>query len=168
MKIKLLLLTFGLGITMLANAQREKIQCAYLYQFTRYIDWCPEYKTGDFVIGIFGDSPLVAELEFMAKTKKVVSQNIVIKKYTSVSDIGDANIVIISSEKSGQLSSVLSKIGGKCMLVVADKSGLAKNGAAISFMEQDGKLLFELNKDFFASHHLNVSSTLVSLAKNVY
>jgi hypothetical protein len=151
-----------------AQAQLEKYQAAYLYQFTKLIDWCPAYKTGEFVIMVIGESSIISELQTLAQTKKVVNQSIVVKKVQSSSEISEAQLVFITSDKANQLSGVLSKIGSKCTLVISEKEGGARNGAAISFIETGGKIYFDLNKGFFNSHSLGLNSQLAALAKNSY
>ncbi len=49
-------------------------------------------------------------------------------------------------------------------MIIGEKPGMAGDGAAIDFMEKDGKLVFEINQGSFARHGLNVSAQLVDLA----
>lgn len=167
MKQSYIFLFFCLLTTTLFS-QKEKVQAAYLLQFTKYIQWCPDLSSGDFVIGVLGDSPVFSELTTIAQTKKVGSQPIVAKKLSSVNEISKCNIVFISESKSSQLDAVKGKIGSDCTLIIAEKEGMAKSGAAIGFIEAGGKIGFELNKAGFTSHSLLVNSSLVNLAKAVY
>ncbi|HZG00846.1 MAG TPA: YfiR family protein, partial [Chitinophagales bacterium] len=50
-----------------------------VYRFTKYIDWTPAKKTGDFVIGVVGESPLIDKLKQITSNKKVGEQKIVVK-----------------------------------------------------------------------------------------
>src|SRR4051812_16053310 len=72
-----------------------------IYRCTKYIDW-PDYKkSGDFVIGIVGDSPLYDELKNFTANKTVGTQKIVIKKMSSSTSSYDCHILFISEEESG-------------------------------------------------------------------
>jgi hypothetical protein len=39
------------------------IQANIIYRFTKYIEWPESKKTGDFIIGIVGESPLTEQLQ---------------------------------------------------------------------------------------------------------
>ena len=52
-----------------ATAQvNYKIHSLFMYKFTQYIEW--PSTSGDFVIGVVGSSPIIAELEAIAATKR--------------------------------------------------------------------------------------------------
>src|SRR5665647_286837 len=57
-----------------------------IYRFTKYIDWPNYNNSGDFVIGIVGDTPLYNELKGFIANKTVGTRKIVIKKMSSSAD----------------------------------------------------------------------------------
>ncbi|MGZ3866259.1 MAG: YfiR family protein [Bacteroidia bacterium] len=145
---------------------QAKERSVYIYGFTKNFDW--PNKEGDFVITIIGDNPgLVAELKNLAKTKTVGAQKIDVQNHPSQKEFDKSNIIFITPEKSGILNDVVSKFKSKGSLIVTEKAGLAKVGAAINFIVEDSKLKFELNKTVVAKTGLNVSSSLEKMAKNV-
>ena len=161
--IGIVLLIVSLG----AYAQKEKLQVAYIYQFTKYIDWCSGLKSGDFVIGILGDSPVYAEMQVL-QSKKVVDQTIVVKKFASLGDIGRCNILFITKSSSGLLSGAKGKVSGNCTLIITESPGLVQSGAGINMIEQSGKIVFEINKTLLTSQGLSINTQLINLAKVVY
>src|SRR6185503_208611 len=66
-----------------AHAQRNPyaIHANIVYHFTKYINWPEDKKTGDFIIGIVGDSPLYEELKSFVANKMAGNQKIVVKKF---------------------------------------------------------------------------------------
>ena len=153
-----------LCITITAFGQKEKIQSSYIYNFTTYISWPESEKTGDFVIGVLGNGPIQNELNNLAATKKVVTQPIVVKKFSSANEIEKCQILIITENKSNQLAEVLGKINGNSTLVITEAPGLASKGSGINFVMKDGKMLFELNKGKIEKNGLKINSKLVALA----
>lgn len=141
-----------------------KIKAIFLYNFTKYIVWPSDYKQGDFVIGVLGESSLINELNKMAETKKVGSQKIVIKKYSSVSAIQRCHMLCIPKESSSSLNEVIKKLYGSSTLIVTDKEGLAKTGSAINFKVEASKQKFELNTANAKKYNLKVSANLSALA----
>lgn len=142
-----------------------KIKSVYLYNFTKYVEWPKSYKEGNFVIGVLGSkASLVEELNKMASTKKAGNQRFEIKMLSSLTDVGNCHILFIPSENVQSLSDVVGKLKGKSTLIVTEKPGLAKQGAAINFVIQNNKQMFELNKTNAEKYNLFVSSNLSALA----
>jgi hypothetical protein len=145
----------------------SKIKAAFLYSFTRYFEW-PTSKNTSFVIAIHGDSPnLMAELNKMASTKTVGGQKLEIQHLKDVNGTGTPNILFILPDKSNFLADAVSKYKGKGTLIITEKPGLAKVGAAINFIIEENKQKFELNKNSATKAGLKVSSSLESLAASI-
>lgn len=134
-----------------------------MYHFTKYVDWPEAKKSGDFVIGVVGNSDIYKELETIAATKKAGTQTIVIKKISSPSEAASCHIAFISASQSGSLDQYLQSTASKPVLIVTEKNGLAKKGAGINFIIADEKLKFEINKSSVESNSLKVSGDLLKL-----
>jgi hypothetical protein len=150
------------------NATYTKMKAIFIYNFTKYIDWPEKYKEGNFVIGILGTSSFYNDLTAQLSTKSVGNQKFEIKNFANVESIsGICHILFIPAENSSMLPAVLKKTKGKNTLIVTEKPGLAKQGAAINIIPIDNKLKFELNKETIEKYNLKVSSTLLALAITV-
>lgn len=150
------------------QAQNQKLQTAIVYQLTRLIDWCPNGKQGNFTIGLLGDDEVLLNELNSLQGRKVIEQPIVIKKISSVQESGTVNILFVARTRTADLPGVMSAIGSGCTLVVADKPGAANEGAAISLVEGNGKIQFEINKTYAQNHSLTMSNKLFELASKVY
>lgn len=69
-RIFLLLGVVGLCLSSNAWAQKSKYQSIFIYNFIKYIKWPDSYNSGNFIIGVVGNSDIVASLEQMAAAKK--------------------------------------------------------------------------------------------------
>lgn len=147
-----------------AQAQDYRFHSVFIYNFTKYIQWPESYQSGDFVISVLGDSPIIQELEKMASTKTAGSQKFSIKKIDNVADLGKGQILFIPNSKSKNLEEVLAKLGGQSTLIITEKPGLGQKGSGINFILVDGKWKFELNKASTEKANLKVSSELTRLA----
>lgn len=142
-----------------------KIKAVFIYNFTKYIEWPENYKSGEFTIGILGDSQaLFNELDKMSKVKKVNNQSFSIKSIEEVSNLGNPHILYIPEDSTDQLNKALSQLKGKSTLVITEKPGLAKQGAAINFIVVGNRQKFELNKNTIETRNLKVASVLEQLA----
>jgi len=141
-----------------------KMKAMFVYNFTKYIEWPQDYKAGNFVIGVLGDSPLLNELNRMAATKKVVNQTIEVKQYNSIDDIQKCHMLFVSKEQTGKIVQAKTKVTTFSTLIITEVEGLAKKGSGINFVIRDNKQRFELNKRTIEKHKLKVSSNLLALA----
>ncbi len=159
----ILFLLFCLFGTFIVSAQEDMFKALFMYNFTKYIEWPDEYKSGDFVITVVGNSGLISELEKLATKKKVENQAIIVKKVNDVSEISKSHIIYVSPTKSSQLSELKSSLASNPTLIVTDKEGLANSGACINFVRVDGKQKFEINPNNIQSVGLKLNSTLTAL-----
>lgn len=137
---------------------------SFIWAFTKYIEWPSSYATGDFVIGVLGDNPLISTLEGLERQYgDVDGQKLVVQKYSSVSKIDKCHILYIPQDKSSSLSSVINKLKGKSTLIITEGEGLARQGAIINFVVRQSKIKFEINKKTAESYSLQVSSVLSDL-----
>lgn len=167
---KLLLFTTFFAIFCLpVQAQSYQMHAVYMYSFTRYIDW-PAGDSGDFVIGVLGESPIMPHLAKMAAQKKVNNREIRLIKYASPDEFtGESAMVFISDEYSEDtqlINDILAKAGKSHCLIITDRVETRTN-SHVNFIMEGEKLLFELNKAEIEKSGLRVSSELLALARVV-
>lgn len=162
--IKYVLMLQMLFIFTIASAQSEKLHTVFIYNFTKHIEWPQEYREGDFIIGVLGNSPIVSELEKLASTRNVSGQPIAIRKFKNAEDITKCHIIYIPESKSDQIGAVLSSVQNFSTLIITDKKGMARAGAAINFVVEGSKQKFELKRSNATKYGLKISSDLERLA----
>ena len=140
------------------------IKAAFIYQFTNYIDWDSLIPGDEFIVGVFGSSPVNEQLTEIARTKTVRGKKIVVRQYNKPEDIGPCHILFIPRKTQFPFSDILDKVGSKGTLTVTEKEGYAKKGAGINFIEVDDKLKFEANPKSISAAGLKASSQLLKLA----
>lgn len=160
----LFLLVFILFNT--SNAQKEKYQSLFIYNFTKYIKWPDSYNSGKFVIGVIGNSAVIESINSMATSKKKTGNGaaIEVRKYASISDIDDCNILFVSNNVIDQLVQIAELTAAKPILIITDTPKMATKGSVINFVETGGRIKFELNQSTAESRSLVISGSLISLA----
>ena len=149
------------------HAQTYKYHSLFIYNFTKYIQWPASYQSGDFVIGVLGNSPINDFLYDMVSNKSVGGQKFVIKKFNSPEEVGKCHMLYIPSSKSRHFDDIMASMAGKSTLIITEKPGLGSKGSAINFIIQDGKVKFELNRATTEKFGLKVSNELAKLAIEV-
>ena len=147
-----------------AQVSNYKAYTLFVYNFTKYVEWPDGAIKDEFVIGVYGNSPIINELQKMVAVKKAGEKNIRIVELTETTNASDVHILFIPDEKSSQLQKVVSAIKGKPVLLVTERQGLVQQGAGISFLSDNNSLKFELNNASIANQNLKVSKTLAALA----
>ncbi|HYG51713.1 MAG TPA: YfiR family protein [Flavobacteriales bacterium] len=142
-----------------------KTYSLFVYNFMKYIDWPPEIAAkNEFVVGIIGDSPISKELQALAATKKVKGKTIVLKKFTTVEECSGCQLLYVASGKSSMIKTIRESLKTKPVLVVGEREGTAKKGAALSFVTlEDDVLKFDINKAEIEQRQLKISSSLITL-----
>jgi hypothetical protein len=156
-----------LGFAVNCSAQSVtdyKVHANIIYRFTKYIEWPGNKQSGDFVIGIVGDSPLYEELSILTANKSVGNQKIVIKKLAASAASYSCQILFISQEESRDLKRIAPLTADQPVLLITEENGLAKKGSCINFIIVDDRLKLEINKNNVLSRNLNIASELLKLA----
>lgn len=167
-KIQALFVAFAL-ISGSAFAQEARpaheVYSMMVWNFIKYIQWPDQSGSGDFIIGVVGNSEVYNTLNTMYAGKPRGSKTYVIKKFNSASDVTtDCAVVFIDKSKSNDFEAINNKVKGKNTLVITDKHGMGAKGSAINFTTVDNKLKFELNQRAVEASNLKVSGSLTSIA----
>lgn len=167
-KISILFLLTSLTLVVYGQTQTEaeelNLKAAFIYNFTRFIEWDDGVFPNEFVIGIVGNSMIDMPLEEIARSHKAGNKQIKIRRYTSLKEIEKCNILFISKNVKISLDDILTKNDLKKTLIVSEKANYAQQGAGINFVILDKKLKFEINQKALADAGLKVSSQLLKLA----
>jgi hypothetical protein len=165
-RLKVVLLLMGTMAGFLGKAQETdyKAYTLFIYNFMKYVEWPEANSKGDFVLCVIGDSPINKELQNLASTKKLKGRNIILKKCNSVEEANGSHLIFLPSSKSAMVKTLKEQTGGKPVLIVGEREGLAKKGASLSFVTlEDDELKFDINKKEIEQHQLKISSSLISL-----
>jgi hypothetical protein len=168
--LKWLILSFFLHFVSLLQAQQESayvVHANIIYRFTKYIDWPPASKVGDFNIGVVGDSPIYDELKKTIAGKMVGNQKITIKKLSSSTPVFDCQILFISDDAGKNLKKIAGKTANEPILLVSETEGMAQKGSCINFVIVADRLKLEINQNNIEQRELNIASELLQLGKIV-
>ncbi|MEM1407028.1 MAG: YfiR family protein [Bacteroidota bacterium] len=158
--IKVIAAFLFLSVQLFAQNEAEKVKSLFIYNFTRYIEW-PQ-TNGTFHIGVLGsDKKILNAFKEMASRKSTPSMKIIVKQFSNPAETEGYNLVYIPENNSRSLKQIS---GRTKTLVVTEKAGMTKYGSDINFVQQGGKIRFEMNKGSIEKTELKVSSQLMSLA----
>ncbi len=147
------------------NAQDERFKAIFVYNFTKYINW--PVSQGNFVINVLGNDDIISEMEEIATKKMVGKSKIDIIKVLSVSEIKKCQILFVSSSKMDLFAEVIQLAKKNRILVITEKANACKGGSCINFLNNEGKLSFEISKLNIESCGLQVSIDLLKMGTSI-
>ncbi|HXH18955.1 MAG TPA: YfiR family protein [Chitinophagales bacterium] len=159
--VTLLLAAFSLSPQ--TEAEEYILKAAFIFNFTKFIDWNATDTDDEFIIGIIGSAAIVPPLSEIAATKTVNGKKIKILHFEKPEDIVHCQILFISRNNYYPLGDILSKVP-RGTLTISEKQGSALRGTAINFITVNNKLKFEANIKAIDSAGLTASSQLLKLA----
>jgi hypothetical protein len=155
-------------MSLCAQAQQETnyaVHANIIYHFTKYINWPADKKSGDFIIGIIGETPLYDELKISTAGKTVGSQKIVIQEFSPSATYFNCHILFITTEESRRIKKIASVITST--LIVSESEGMALKGSCINFIIVREHLKLEINKSNIEKRNLNIATELLKLGTAV-
>ena len=164
--MKKLVLAFALLIvgTSIIKAQNiESAKAKFIYNFTNFFEWPQSERTGDFVIGVMGSSDVYSELKSYTQGKKVIVQNIKVKKFNSLNDVSDCHMLFVSKFQINKLDDLKQKLTSKTLFISDSEKGIQK-GAAINFILKGNRLSYEFAASNAMSNGLKFSSRVRDMA----
>jgi hypothetical protein len=177
----LLVMTFLVALPARLHAQEEvidrefELKAAYLYNFGRYVEWPHKAATDvPFVIGILGKDPFGTQLDRIAAQRTILGRKISILRFNSAKDTKPCQILFVASRPAKasdedtpaeRLRAALEVLKDQPVLVVADTPGLARKGAAITFLVDldENRIKLEINLEAVKRRGLKISSRLLAL-----
>lgn len=146
------------------EAEEYHLKAAFIYNFTKFIEWNKFVSDKEFIIGVLGTSPIYEPLAEIATTKTVDGKKIIIRQFNDPKEINFCNILFISRNTSFPLGEILSNTIIKGTLVCSEQHDYAKHGTSLNFIIINAKLKFEANTKAINSAGLIASSQLLKLA----
>jgi len=167
-KIGVICLLLFLSALTFAQTDIAKAEALFIYNFSRLIEWPATYKTGPFVIGIMGKSPVSDQLKVLTTGKQVGSQPISVKIFGSADEVSTCHILFIPFSETKFLPGILTQVSSKSTLLITEKNSAIEQGAAINFVVIGDKLKFEMSPGNAQKYDIKISSKLNEMAYKVY
>jgi len=148
-----------------------KVKAAYLFNFTKYVEWPPEAFSGPddpIRLGILGVDPFGNLLEETIGNRLVGNRKVVVKRsLRRVQDMRDCHLVFICASERERLPSIMSQLKGTFALTVSEIPQFSENGGMITFVIQNDVVRFDVNLDNAEQAGLKISARLLNTALNV-
>lgn len=148
----------------LSTDEEYQKKALMVYGFTKNIEWTPATSKGDFIIGVFGSSPIYDKLKSELEGKRVGNQLIFIKQFTTTANLTNCHILYVTNAAYGKIAAIRDKIDKFPTLIVAEEETL-KNDSHINLTVEGKTVKYAVNKEGINRAQLKASSKLVILSE---
>ncbi len=148
------------------NVNPESLQAAYIQKFINYIEW-PASTEDKFTIGVLNNPAMFEALSEAFANGVVLGKQVQIINIERLDKKAFYHILHTSKVDQGFIKEVgLLKNHG--LLVIAHNDSGSSDQVQISFfIDDDGKLRFDINQTSALEHGLKINSRLLNLARTL-
>ncbi|CAN5493933.1 hypothetical protein BH10BAC1_BH10BAC1_06850 [soil metagenome] len=146
----------------LTKDQEYERKSQFVYNFAAYIEWPVIYNGTEFVIGIAGDDDVVKKIKSTIGDKKVGGKKLRIEKYNKVTNY---HLVYVTTSYSASFANIKTESKKNKTIIISDDYALFDAGAQISFIMNDDKVKYTINKTAIEKIGLKVSQELMRFSE---
>jgi hypothetical protein len=147
-----------------------QVKAVFVYNFSRFVEWPPQAFSAPnqpFVIGILGSDPFGSRLDEAVRGEQIDQHPLQVRRFRSVGEIGECQILYIDSSESGQLPQILAALEHRNTLTVSDLDGSSQRGVMIQFVTENNRIRLRINVESARAAGLTISSKLLRTAEIV-
>jgi hypothetical protein len=149
------------------RASETEVEAAYLFNFGKFVDWPPAQPGGTFEICVLGKDPFGQVLDSTVAGENIGSRPVTVARITNPRDALACRVLFISAQEKDHVKAILSAVKGAGVLTVSDMPHFAERGGMVAFVEQEGRIRFEVNLAPATQSKLTLSSELLKVAIKV-
>ena len=148
-------------------AKEYELKGVCIIKFIDYIKW-PDKSFGnnnnEFILGILGHNYFDNFFEHF-RGKQFKDNNFKIIYFDSVDEIGQPQILFISSSFKNNLENIFKELENKKILTIGDVPDFAEKGGIINLINKEGYISFEININALNRSEIKISSDLLGISK---
>ena len=164
--IALLLAEYGVSAEPNEKPSEYEIKATYLYNFGKFVRW-PQSANPTFDICILGRDPFGSTIDSLVTGESIDGKPIRVIRLNSAAGAATCRIVFVSDSEEGELGPTLDALAHTQALTVSDMRGFTSHGGMVQFVQQGGRIRFEVNRTAAEAHGLTMSSELLRVAARV-
>jgi hypothetical protein len=150
------------------EANANQVKAAFIVKIAQYVEW-PEtaFANADapVVIGILGRDPFGPDFDEALSGQRLRGRVFSIQRYQEPPDEGRCHLLFISRSESNRLRSIFSRFATRPVLTIGDVDRFSQQGGIINFIQEEGKIRFEINVDACKRANLRISSKLLQVSR---
>ena len=147
----------------------KAIKAAFLYNFTKFVEW-PDSAfakpAGGFRVCVFSDPQFRREIEAMLAGEAVGDKTLQVVT-PEPADVRGCHVAYFAAGEAERAAQLLPTLRQSPVLTVGEGSRFLAQGGLISFVVEENRVRFDVNKPGIDRAQLTVSSKLLRVARRV-
>jgi YfiR/HmsC-like len=149
------------------GAAEADIKAAFLFNFTKFVEWSDGAAAGPFQICTLADARFDAVLAHTLSGESTDGRPIVRVTPEAPEFASACHILFISRGEDSRVGRWVAAVQGHPVLIVGESKAAADAGAEITFVVEDNRVKFDVNEDAASRAGLKISSKLLRVARRV-
>jgi hypothetical protein len=148
----------------------DQIKAAYLFNFAKLAEWpATAHSAADspLTFCLLGRSRVGDELESSVGDNKIAGRPLRIRHLQTGDELAGCHLLFIAGSASRQQQKIILQAKGKPVLIVGETPGFTALGGIIGFVQEGGRIGFEVNLAASEQANLTISARLLSIARSV-
>lgn len=148
-------------------SREYQIKAAFVYNVMKFVSW-PDPMQGSsdapVVVAVVGSA--ASDFESVFATKALQGRKLVVKRFVRKGGSGLPHVLFISADAGSDAHEALRSLTGKGVLTIGE-SAATEVPCMVALDIESTKLVFRVNLDAVEAHDLQISSSLLALAKSI-
>ena len=162
----LLILLLALPARFAGQEQDEyAVKAAFLFNFTRFVEWPQANGSSPFGICILGDDPFEAIIDKLTQGKTAVGRTIQVRRIKSAADAKSCQIAFVSTAERSKAAMLVDAVRGTPVLTVGETQEFLHMGGMIALPMEAHHVNIVISTTVAQSANLKISAKLLTLAK---
>jgi hypothetical protein len=159
--VAMLIATIGAGQT----AEEYEVKAAFIYNFTKFVEWPAAADSQAFAICILGDDPFQSSIDRLTSGKAVGNRPVQVRRLKEGAEGRQCQIVFVGASERAKASRLLDAVRGTSVLTVGESVEFLRMGGMFHLSMADNHVSVVINTSATEAARLKVSAKLMTLAK---
>lgn len=145
------------------------VKAAFLYNFTKFVEWPPRGGRGDepFRICVLADPVFARTVDRIIEGESIQGRRLVRTAPQTVDDARACNILYVGRSEAERGARMIAAVRQLPVLTVGDAPNFVDQGGAIGFVLENDRVRFDVSAPAVDRSGLKVSSKLLRVARTV-
>lgn len=147
-----------------------QVKAAYIYRFAELIDWPPDAFAGSaapLTIGVVEADPVAAELNQLRRTRQIKGRAVLVRTLRAGDAASGVQVLYLGAQEGARLRRQLEAAPSQGVLCITDGAGTLGAGSAISFVQVDNRIRFDVSVAHAERSGLKISARLLAVAHKI-
>ena len=152
------------------NGVEAQVKAAYIYRFAEHIEWPPATfasNAAPLAIGVMDADPVAAELNQLRLTRQIKGRAVTVRTLRAGDAVSGVQVLYVGALDGPRLKRALDAAQASGVLAITDGEGTLAAGSAISFVQVENRIRFDVSVAHAERSGLKISARLLAVAHKI-